>query len=186
MTVADLSKHDSSSICDVSKPLSDNEKGAFKCNEVYPTSEVNKAQEASRRDFFFQDMIPKFSRKCSENIEVNIDSMRNSVKAYWKFSNSCGLAFSRFPLSANQTYEVIFSGNGHARMGFTQTNPDYLLVIQESVKKSQILFLADIRLRNHQYVLDIVKKVDASGTKIETMYNKDHPKIKDIVPSMDV
>lgn len=138
--------------------------------------------------FFLKERKPTFSSIFGENIEVELDSARNPwpVKANWKFSKSCGLAFSGFSLKANKIYEVIFSGSGHARMGFTQTDPNYLLDIQQAVTKKQIMLVSDIRLHNRQCVLDIVKKVDANGSKFEAMYKQDNPKIKEILPSIDV
>lgn len=136
--------------------------------------------------FFLKERKPTFSNIFGENIEVELDSAWNPVKAKWKFSNSCGLAFSGFSLKANKIYEVIFSGSGHARMGFTQTDPNYLLDIQQAVTKNQIMLVSDIRLHNRQCVLNIVKMVDANGSKFEVMYKQDNPKIKEILPSIDV
>lgn len=96
------------------------------------------------------------------------------------------MAFSGFSLFDNRRYEVIFSGSGHARIGFTQTDPDHLLDIQQAVKNNQILFLSDVRYHKRQCVVDIMKRVGINGSIFETKYKNDNPQIKELLTSYDV
>lgn len=68
----------------------------------------------------------------------------------------------------NNPYEVIFCGSGHARVGFTQTNPNSITDIQLAVTNNQIVFVSDVSYNNQHCVTEIVKSVGKNGPSFET------------------
>lgn len=111
---------------------------------------------------------PTFFGIHGENISIEHNAVGDPVVAKWKLSNSYGLAFSGFAMFDNNTYEVIFRGSGHARVGFTQINPDNITDIQLAVTNKQIVFVSDVHYKNQRCALEIVKSVGKNGPSFET------------------
>lgn len=111
---------------------------------------------------------PTFYGKHGKNILIEHNAVGDPVEAKWKLSYSFGLAFSSFYMSDNKPYEVIFRGSGHARVGFTQTNPISITDIQLAVTNNQIVFVSDVSYNNQHCVTEIVKSVGKNGPSFET------------------
>lgn len=111
---------------------------------------------------------PTFFGIHGENISIEHNAVGDPAVAKWKLSNSFGLAFSDFPMFDNNTYEVIFRGSGHARIGFTQINPNNITDIQLAVTNNQIVFVSDVHYSNQHCVMEIVKSVGKNGSTFET------------------
>lgn len=111
---------------------------------------------------------PMFFGIHGENISIEHNAVGDPVVAKWNLSNSFGLAFSGFAMFDNNTYEVFFRGSGHARVGFTQINPNNITDIQLAVTNNQIVFVSDVHYSNHDCVVEIVKSVGKNGSSFET------------------
>lgn len=111
---------------------------------------------------------PTFYGIHGKNILIEHNAVGDPVEAKWKFSASFGLAFSVSPMFDNNTYEVIFCGSGHARVGFTQIIPDNITDIQLAVTNKQIVFVSDVHYNNQRCVMEIVKRVGKYGESFET------------------
>lgn len=112
--------------------------------------------------------MPEFFEIHGENILFEHNATGNLAVAKWKLSNSFGLAFSSFAMFDNNQYEVILRGSGHARVGFTQINPNSITDIKRAVTNNQIVFVSDVSYNNQHCVMEIVKSAGKNGPSFET------------------